>query len=239
MRRKLLTILALTGAMAGAWAGPMAAPARAQGAFDMGALGQTLSIGIRIPEEPGAAPPQAAPAPPAADLRFNADPARRQAVIARLVSAARQGNPAAGEEIERFFTTQDVFGVIRQWMARYDLRMDDVGDVVAVRLVGAWLASRGSDDDPTPAQMAGVRRQVQQAGAATPLLASAGEAQRQEIADTLLAQSALLSAAVTGAKGNPAQLRQIQQMAAAGIRNDMQIDLTAVELTDQGLRPRR
>ncbi|MFB9971282.1 DUF6683 family protein, partial [Pseudoroseomonas cervicalis] len=166
-------------------------------------------------------------------------PTRRAAgAVARMVQAARAANPAAGAEIERFFASQDIFGVIARWMQPYGLRMDDVADAMAVRLAGAWMASRGRDDDPTPAQMTALRAQMAEAMQRIPAMASAGDGDRQEIADMALIQAALISAAVTGAKDNPAQLRQIQQMAVNDIRSSMRIDLQAVELTDAGLRPR-
>ncbi|WBV45325.1 DUF6683 family protein [Pseudoroseomonas cervicalis] len=260
---KLLVRLALLGGLAAPGA-VMAQQGAPQGGLDMGLLGNSLALtGIVPPGQSGPAGAAPAPAPPAqptppapggglagaaparppiataaGPLRFNADPARRQAAVNRMVQAARATNPAAGAEIERFFTSQDIFGVIEQWMQPYGLRMDDIADVMAVRLAGAWMASRGRDDDPTPAQMTALRNQMAEAMQRIPALTNAGDAERQEVADLALIQAALISSAVTGAKNNPAQLRQIQQMAVNDIRGSMRIDLQAVELTDAGLRPR-
>ncbi|MDQ1078226.1 DUF6683 family protein [Pseudoroseomonas cervicalis] len=233
--------LALTGIVPPGQQGPAgAAPAQPAPVSPQAALPGLPPSGPAAPAPvtPAPAPTQPPAATAAGPLRFNADPARRQAAINRMVQAARATNPAAGAEIERFFTSQDIFGVIERWMQPYGLRMDDIADVMAVRLAGAWMASRGRDDDPTPAQMTALRNQMAEAMQRIPALTNAGDAERQEVADLALIQAALISAAVTGAKNNPAQLRQIQQMAVNDIRGSMRIDLQAVELTDAGLRPR-
>lgn len=56
------------------------------------------------------------------------------------------------------------------------------------------------------------------------------------ILEALLIQAALVGAYVTGAKGQPAVLKQVRQAVAQGAEATFSIDLRKLQLTDQGLQ---
>lgn len=122
-------------------------------------------------------------------------------------------------------------------MSVYGLRLDDAADAAAVYLVAAWLGTHGSDGNPTPAQMAGVRRQVAQAMTTNPAALRATDATKQERADAAILQAAVIGAAVSGAQGNAVSLARIRSTVAAGTRSITGLNLFSLELSDIGLRP--
>ena len=86
------------------------------------------------------------------------------------------------------------------------------------------------------ATTAAVRRQVMESMAATPMLRIAGDAARQEPAESLLIQALLLSAGVEQSKGNRPQLDAVSRAAVQGARG-MGLEVSSMTLTEKGFVP--
>lgn len=167
-------------------------------------------------------------------FRPNTDVRRRN--LAQFVARTRAADPRGAAELERLFATTDLIGDIGKALAPYGLKTNDVADAVAVYIVTAWYGVRGRDDDPSRAQLTAVRGQMANALASTPQFASATDAQKQELAEAMLIQAALVSATVAGAEPQPARLEQVKQAVAQGAEATFGIDLRRLQLTDQGLQ---
>ncbi|MGK6320106.1 DUF6683 family protein [Sphingomonas sp. DT-204] len=173
---------------------------------------------------------------PAASFRYAPSRERRTANLARFVAKSRAVDPKSADELAKLFAQGDVIERMRPELAEYGLSVDDVADAYTVWWINAWHASRGLSEDVSDAVTASVRRQVTAAMAATPALRNAGDAAKQEMAESFLIQALLLSAAVEQAKGDRAQLDAVSRAAVQGAHG-MGIDLPSMTLTEAGFVP--
>ena len=179
--------------------------------------------GTTQPADAGAAP----------KLGYTPSPARRRANMARFVSKLRSGDPQGAAALEQLTASTDFIETIGAELARYGLRVDDVADAYAVWWVAAWNGWAGDTSDPTREQLSAVRAQAARAVSATPGFAIANEATRQEMAESLLVQAALIEAATDQLKIDPATKPQLRQaMDQAG--RSMGLDFTTMRLAKSG-----
>ncbi|MYM00084.1 hypothetical protein GR702_20200 [Novosphingobium sp. FGD1] len=171
-----------------------------------------------------------------ASLTYRPSAAVRRQNFAHFVRASREVDPTGAASLERFLGTNDVMGLADQWMKPYGMATNNVADAVSVYLTSAWLATRGSAEDPEPALMRGVRDQIAAAVGATPAIAEASDAQKQELAEAMIVQAILVSQYVEAAQGDPALMRQVQDAAATGAKASFDIDLRTLDLSPRGLR---
>jgi hypothetical protein len=180
--------------------------------------------------------PALAVAQPPSDTQFRRDPALMRARQAQLVAAIRAKDPAAAAALEAAFR-QDVVEAVRPAFQRFGFSPDDAADMTAAYWITAWESAHGQTGVETdPAVARGVRTQL--AGVLAPKLRGRSDAEKQEIADTMLLQMLFADARMRAAQQAGAmQLRQtsdaIHQEASALLKTD----LRAVELTAAGFRP--
>ena len=169
--------------------------------------------------------------------RFVSSPARTRANLAKFVEKTRAVDPAGAAKMQALFASTDIIGMIDQKMQQtYGMRANNVADAYAVWWVSAWMGSRGRSDDATPGQMAMVKRQAANALSATPEFASATDAGKQEMAEAMLVQAALIGDTIDTYQSDPAMLAKTRTAIAKGAR-EMGIDLNSMKLTDEGFRP--
>lgn len=180
--------------------------------------------------------PPAEAAPGSASLRYVPSSERRTVNLRNFVERSRRVDPAGAQQLQGLFAAGDIIDKMAAVMAQHGFRADDLGDVYALWWITAWQASRGHNDDQSPALYAAVRGQARRALADTPALAGAGDAAKQEFAESLMLQSLLIDAAVEQAKGDPARLGAVGAAAAQGARG-MGLDLSAMTLTENGFVP--
>ena len=186
---------------------------------------------------PEAPSPTAAPDPQrVGKLSFTPSQTRRKANYAAFVAKTRAQDPAGAAQLEQLFATVDVVAATEAPLAKLGLSSRNVADAYAAWWVTAWLGAQGRSDDPTRAQMQAVKRQTEAAFAATPQAATMTDAQKQEFAEALLVQAALLTDGVEQSQGNPAQLEAVK----AAIRQGAKVsgmDLDTIILTEDGFVP--
>lgn len=206
------------------------------GPLSPGAFETTLNIGPvanTLREQAQRPPERAAPPAQSASFRYVPSKARRQAYLDGFVARAKRQDPAGGASLEALFAQGDVIERIGGELRAFGVRIDDVADVYTVWSISLWQASEGDTSTPTRPQVAAVRRQTAAALAKTALLNGANDAVKQELAESLLLQTALLDAGVQQAKGDPAKLREVQAAAKANAQA-AGLDVTTMKLTETG-----
>lgn len=162
---------------------------------------------------------------------------QRRKNLAQFVAKSRKVDPQGAAALDRLFASQDVIGQINRQLAAYGFRANDLGDAYAAWWLNSWLASQGRSDDPSPRQIAAVRRQAASAIGALPQVAGADETVKQQLAEAYLVQTALIGAHLEQARGDPAQLRRLAAAVRQGALKSG-LDLDAMKLTDEGFVPR-
>ena len=175
-------------------------------------------------------------APDAAALRYQPSKERRAANLARFVEKTRAVDPAGAKDLAKLFASGDFIEKIGRALAPADLRVDNVADAYTVYWINAWQATRGRNDTPSRIKHHAVRMQASRALAASPEFTGAGDAAKQELAESLLVQAALIDTAVEQAKGDRARLAAVGAAVAKGARG-MGLDLATMELTEHGFGP--
>jgi hypothetical protein len=232
-------------AMALSLAGTALAPAAAQ---DMGwstiipSVTGTDTLGLVLREEIGRAEARErtrpAPEAAAAGLRYKPSKARRVQNMARFVAKTRAVDAGNAADLERMFASGDIFDKLSTPMAELGLRVDDLADVYALWWITAWNATQGRNDNPSRAMCAAVRGQAARALGATPGIAGASDAAKQEFAEALLVQMLFVDVAVEQNKTKPERLRALAVAIRQGARG-MALDLSAMKLTESGFVPAR
>jgi hypothetical protein len=174
-----------------------------------------------------------APAPNLAALRYTPSKARRTANLAKFVEKTRKVDAAHARDLQNLFAQGDFIEKIGGVLAPHRLRVDNVADAYAVWWIAAWQATRGTNDTAPDSVMAAVRAQSARALGSTPELVNASDADKQEMAESLLVQSALIDRAVDQSKGNASRLRDLGIAVNKGAQG-MGLDLTTMELTENG-----
>lgn len=201
-----------------------------------------LMNGTGAAPAPGQAPATVRPPTPVARpeaLNFKAAPAVRKKVIDTFVGEIAAASPEAGAELRKGFASVDVFGEIsKELKTGYGLSNTNLADVWAVYWSYAWLMTQGRTDDPTRAQMVGLRDQFRPLLLSLPAVTGLTDAQKQEMAESLLLQTVLFGILAEGWKDDPASLAEFGQGLREGTAQ-MGLDLGQVELTDKGFVVRK
>ena len=135
------------------------------------------------------------------------------------------------------FASTDIIAQMDQLMQQtYGMRVNNVADAYAMWWTSAWNGAQGRNDDPSAGQMAMVKRQAANALAATPEFARATDAGKQELAEALLVQAAMIQGAIDTYKSDPVMLAKAKAAIAKGAQG-MGLDLSTMTLTDDGFVP--
>ncbi|MBW6526298.1 hypothetical protein KZ813_05550 [Sphingomonas sp. RHCKR7] len=186
----------------------------------------------------GVAPPPAAiAAASTVATRFARDPARFEDNKRKLIAAYRRRSPALGTALEKAFA-QDLLTLLAPEFRRLAIRPDDVADMTAAYWVTAWEAAHdivGRQTDPALVQ--GAARQI--AGKLGPSVARLSDAEKQDLADTMLLQTLVVDARMKAvASGGAAARRRMSDAIAAEAAQLLRVDLRQVELGAAGFTPR-
>ncbi|MPY67864.1 hypothetical protein F8S09_14435 [Deinococcus sp. SDU3-2] len=191
---------------------------------------------------PGQAPATAKPPAPVAKpeaLNFKVTPAVRKKVIDTFVGEIASASPEAGAELRKGFASVDVFAEIgKEMKTQFGLSTTNLADVWALYWSYAWLMTQGRTDDPTRAQMVGLRDQFRPLLLSLPAVTGLNDAQKQEMAESLMLQTVLFGILAEGWKDDPASLAEFGQGLQQGTAQ-MGLDLGLVELTDKGFVVRK
>jgi hypothetical protein len=166
-------------------------------------------------------------------LNFQVSVSRRAQNLSQFVEKTRAIDPQGAAQMAQLFASTDVISAIGQDLAAYGLRVDNVADAYTVYWINAWLGAHGRQDDVSESQIAAVKNQAVMVLSATPQFAAATDGQKQELAEALLLQSALIEAAIDHAASDPILLEQTKAAIAQGAQN-FGLDVYQMNLTSQG-----
>ncbi|WP_042442606.1 DUF6683 family protein [Azospirillum sp. B510] len=199
-------------------------------------IAQTDILGTHLRELRNRDEQRNAPPPDVSRLGYTPSKARRTANLAAFVEKTRAVDPAGAADLQRLFAQGDVIERIAALIAPYGLRVDNLADVYALWWITAWQATRGDNDTLGRDMYAAVRAQAARALNAAGGPGKAPDAQKQELAEALLVQTALIEVAVEQAKSDPARMRQVRAAVRKGALG-MGLDMDRMEITGGGFVP--
>jgi hypothetical protein len=167
-------------------------------------------------------------------LRFTPNLATRQRNLAGFIAKTRAQSSENADQMAQMFASTDIFAAFAQGLAPAGLKIDNVADCYAAYWISAWEAANGivgSQTSRTQAQA--VKAQVSRALLSTPEFTKSSAAQKQELAEALLIQTALISASAEAAVNDPAQMEALGQAVRQGAKA-MGLDLDAMTLGEAG-----
>lgn len=233
-----------------------AVPVAAQdlgGALNLGQLGASLGVANGIqrqlgtshasrPDGGGHVSPQPsrlalAPAAAHARLAYRVDPALGQRLLDRYIARIGAREPATAAQLKAIFARKSPMSVSSRWLGRYGMTPTNAADAAAAYLSTAWLIARGNNGDPSRAQITGLRDQMAQALVATPRFIGAGNAAKQEFAQSMLVQAMVNGALLQGASRDATRARAVAAAVAGGVKSSFGIDVRMLRLTGEGFVP--
>ncbi|CAO3421002.1 DUF6683 family protein [Azospirillum endophyticum] len=176
------------------------------------------------------------PPPDVSRLGYTPSKARRSANLAAFVERTRAVDPNGAADLQRLFAEGDIIERIGTAIAPVGLRTDNLADVYALWWITAWQATRGDNDTLGRDLYAAVRVQAARALNDSGGPASASNARKQEFAEALLVQTALIDGAVEQAKRDSARMRQVRAAVRKGALA-MGLDMARMEITGGGFVP--
>lgn len=186
---------------------------------------------------------ETAPAPPAPPLArtgliFTPSKTVRQKVVTDMIAQQRKAGTSSGARAEALFAHGDAIDVLDQAIRPAGLRTNNVADAFTVWAVTAWRAVHREEGMPAPNAFVGVKRNVENSLLISGMLAAKSDAQKQEIAESMLLQAVLISAQIDAAAGDAKQLATLAS-SVARVAASMGLDLPNLDLTADGFTARK
>lgn len=187
-----------------------------------------------VTDPPAKDSPRPAAAANPALLAFTPNLATRKRNIAGFVAKTRAQRSENADQMAQMFASTDIFAAMAKGLAPMGLRVDNVADSYTVYWINAWEAANGITGSQTSREQAqAVKAQASRALLATPEFTKATPAQKQELAEALLIQAALISASAEAAASDPAQMEAVGVAVRTGAKA-MGLDLDAMTLSAAG-----
>lgn len=184
-----------------------------------------------------AVPAPARPVVAPSALHYHVDPAAQQRDLDAFVAQVSKSDPTSGAELGRQFREQHVYDALSTGMQRFGMDHANLADCMTIYLSVAWQAVHGTNADPTPAQLAGLRAQVTRAMLTVPTLGRLSDEMKQGLADFTLLQAALTDGMGGRAQSDPASRQGVRDGVAQAVRQVYSFDILAVRYTEDGFVP--
>ena len=150
-----------------------------------------------------------------------------------MIGRWQASNPAAANDFRQAMRQTDLFKDMATELQKYGLRVDNVADAYAVYWINAWEAVNGVYTAGSKKQAQSVKVQVARAMLASGALNKATDAQKQQLAEELLIQGFLISAANETVQGDLDGQIALAEGVDANARQ-LGLDLTRMRLTEDG-----
>ncbi len=184
-----------------------------------------------------AAAPKPTPIPTTA---YKSSPAVTAGVKRKYVEfvKGRYGAKVA-EETRRWLAQNDFVAVWKSAVKEDGLREGNVADALTAYWVANWTIANGASEN-TRDQVQGLRRQIVPIALGTPAFRKLGDAERQEMAESLMLNLVVQMGAYGTAlqKGDADLKRKLSDAAAVRFRDEVGLDLRSLTLTGEGLGKR-
>jgi hypothetical protein len=227
----LFAVLAVPSAALADFSGPLSSGSF-EATMNMGPIAQNLNHNVA-----GQAPTvrnNDATAP--FSFAYNASPTRTRANLQAFVQKTRSVDPAGASQLEQLFASVDVIEEIGSIMANYGLSKNNAADAFAVYWISAWQAANGDASDRSPKTYRAVSAQVAQGFSQSPDFARAGDAQKQQMAEAMLVQAALIDSSKEQMSSDPVQMKALGKAVNQGATKSG-LDLDKMTLTENGFVP--
>lgn len=177
-------------------------------------------------------PTTSAPVDPDA-LDYQSSSARRKANLSGFLAKAKRVDPQGAAAMETLFKTMDIIGVIADRMQTVGLDAGNVADAYTLWWTTSWYAARGLEAQLDRQTALAVRQQAAQAMMSSPEFIKLGVADKQQFAEALLVQAALVDSANETYRLNPKMVAKLSAAVNQGAQK-MGLDLTTMNLTEDG-----
>jgi hypothetical protein len=161
--------------------------------------------------------------------------ARTKANLAAFADKTRTSDPAQADKMEALFASTDIMGLMGDAMRSVGLSRNNAADAFAVYWVSAWQAANGRTDTPSTETFKSVAAQAARGLSQSPEFAAANDAQKQEMAEALMLQAAMIDGHMEEAAGNTSQLKAIATAVKQGA-SASGLELDTMTLTEEGFR---
>jgi hypothetical protein len=162
---------------------------------------------------------------------------QRRQNLASFVAKTRETDPAGARKMEQLFSSSDIVVQIDQAMASRGLTAYNLVDAFTVYWISAWEAANGVTHSQTTREQAQiVKEQVARGMVGIPALNNATNAQKQQFAEALLIQAAMIDGAVEESANDAAKLGALSEAVRRGALASG-LDLNSVTLTPRGFVP--
>jgi hypothetical protein len=230
----LITAPFTAAAQVDSFSGPLS-PGNWMSTFNMDPVSQLVDQ-ERRKAEAREGPVTKGPEASVASLSFRPSVERRKANLASFVAASRARDPAGAKQLSTLFASGDFIALMGKELARVGLRTDNLADAYTFWWINCWSAVHADFATPDHATIDAVKGQATRALLAGGRTAAASDALKQQFAEAMLIQGALLDAALQQAKNNPAQLKALAAAANQGA-GGMGLDMRTMKLTPRGFMP--
>jgi hypothetical protein len=156
-----------------------------------------------------------------------------RANLQAFVDQTRPANPQGANQMEQLFASNDIIGQISNAMQSVGLRSNDASHAYALWWVSAWKASNGDSSTADAATYKAVAKQARRGLANSPEFADANDAAKQEMAEALMVQAALIDGMMDEYGNDPKMMRQVAHAVKKGAAASG-IDLDSMTLTPDG-----
>ncbi|MGH8819145.1 MAG: DUF6683 family protein, partial [Achromobacter pestifer] len=151
------------------------------------AIGDTSGKAFRAGKEIKAPPPAARR--PANSLTFRPTAGVTRVVNERFIDWQAKKHPGLRTELARGIESGELQGYFRDILDGYGYQANNIADVSSAYYISLWRIVHGAD--PTPRQIASVRRQMRSFMVDDVRLTALPDAQKQEICETFALHTAL------------------------------------------------
>jgi hypothetical protein len=205
------------------------------------ALGQSILSGTRRlgttkRRVSGPARGNAKPGQGEASLGYSANPGVSDRTRMAMIEMLSSDDPAMRGYLEKSFADNAKLKAFDGFMSAHGISDHSAADSMAALLWASWEIING--DAASPAQIHGVHQQVRGVFLGTPKLVALSNTERQAWAERLAYQVMINVEANADAvhSGDPAKLAHIRQTVVGIVRQQAGIDLSLLELSDNGFR---
>jgi hypothetical protein len=168
-------------------------------------------------------------------LTFAASASRTRKNLQTFADKTRANDPAQADKMEALFASTDIMSLMGDAMRGVGLSRNNAADAFAVYWVGAWQAANGRTDTPSAETFKAVAAQAARGLSQSPAFAAADDAQKQEMAEALMLQAAMIDGHMEEAAGNAAQLKAVGKAVKQGA-SASGLELDTMTLTEEGFR---
>jgi hypothetical protein len=170
-----------------------------------------------------------------AKLLYTLSASRTRKNLQTFADKTRANDPAQADKMEELFASTDIMGLMGDAMRSIGLSRSNAADAFAVYWVGAWQAANGRTDTPSAETFKAVAAQAARGLSQSPEFAAADDAQKQEMAEALMLQAAMIDGHMEEAAGNAAQLKAVGKAVKQGA-SASGLELDTMTLTEDGFR---